>query len=98
MICAIIQARMSSTRLPGKVLADIEGKTMLERVVARRKRAKLVDRVIVATSSGQADDRVAELCAAIDLVCFRGSEDDVLDRYLQRGEGNGDRRHCASYC
>lgn len=80
---AIIQARMSSTRLPGKVLADIEGRSMLVRVVEQVKLAGLVDRVTVATSSGPADDDIAAACVAMGVACFRGSEDDVLDRYYR---------------
>lgn len=89
MICAIIQARMGSTRLPGKVLADIEGKTMLARVVGQAQAASLVDRVAVATSIAEADDSIAEACAAIDAPCFRGSEEDVLDRYYGAARAMG---------
>lgn len=78
---AIIQARMGSTRLPGKVLMDLEGKPMLERVVSRCKRAALLTDLIVATTIQAADDPIISLCSKNEWKCFRGSEDDVLDRY-----------------
>lgn len=80
---AIIQARMTSTRLPRKVLSDIGGKPMLYHVVSRARRAQTLDLVAVATSEGQADDGVAHFCAESNIPCFRGSEDDVLDRYYR---------------
>ena len=80
---ALIQARMSSTRLPGKVLVDISGKPMLGRVVCRVRRAHSLDEVAVATSTSPADDAVAEYCKRENIVCHRGSEHDVLDRFYQ---------------
>jgi spore coat polysaccharide biosynthesis protein SpsF len=80
---AIIQARMSSSRLPGKVLLDIGGQPMLVRVVTRARRARLVDQVAIATTSEASDDPVAELCAQSGYACYRGSQHDVLDRYFQ---------------
>lgn len=80
---AIIQARMGSTRLPGKVLARIEGKTMLERVVERARRASRIACVVVATSEASSDDRIEALCNERSIPVFRGSEQDVLDRYVQ---------------
>ena len=82
-VIAIIQARMGSTRLPGKVLMDLAGKPMLERVVRRCQRAASLDEVIVATTDKTSDDPIAEFCASRNWPCFRGSEDDVLDRYYQ---------------
>jgi spore coat polysaccharide biosynthesis protein SpsF len=80
---AIIQARMSSTRLPGKVLLDIGGQPMLVRVVSRAHRARLVDQVVVATTYEASDDPVAALCDQHGYGCYRGSQHDVLDRYFQ---------------
>jgi spore coat polysaccharide biosynthesis protein SpsF len=80
---AIIQARMSSSRLPGKVLLDIAGQPMLARVVTRARRARLVDQVVVATSIDTSDDPVAALCSQSNYACYRGSQHDVLDRYFQ---------------
>jgi spore coat polysaccharide biosynthesis protein SpsF len=78
---AIIQARMGSTRLPGKVLADLGGRTVLARVVRRTARARELDAVWVATTEAPGDDAVVAECAALGVPVFRGSEDDVLDRY-----------------
>jgi spore coat polysaccharide biosynthesis protein SpsF len=82
-VFAIIQARMGSTRLPGKVLKDISGETMLARVIYRVRRAKMVDEVIVATTDNQADEAVVTECERVEVPVFRGSEEDVLDRYYQ---------------
>jgi glutamate-1-semialdehyde 2,1-aminomutase/spore coat polysaccharide biosynthesis protein SpsF len=80
---AIVQARMASTRLPGKVLADLAGRPMLARVVERVRWAASVERVVVATSTSPADDAVARFCAHSGVACFRGAEHDVLDRFCQ---------------
>lgn len=88
---AIVQARMTSTRLPGKVLADLVGAPMLERELARVRNAKTIDEVVVATTTNTTDEPVASLCARLDVGCFRGSEDDVLGRYLgAAAEANAD--------
>lgn len=80
---AIIQARMGSTRLPGKVLKDIAGKPMLWRVFNRTKVASTLDRTVVATSEEEVDNEVEMFCKAEDIPVFRGSEPDVLDRYYR---------------
>lgn len=80
---AIIQARMGSTRLPGKVLCEISGRPMLEWVVQRARRAKHLDAVVVATTVDPADDPVAAFCASQGFDVYRGSLHDVLDRYYQ---------------
>ena len=82
-VLAIIQARFNSSRLPGKVLLDLEGRTVLERVVERVARASRVDEVVVATSTAEHDELIAELCARKGIKVFRGSLDDVLDRFYQ---------------
>lgn len=80
-VTAIIQARMGSTRLQGKVLQDLAGAPMLDRVVGRVSRAKTLDDVVVATTIRPDDDIIERVCKAKGWNCFRGSEDDVLDRY-----------------
>ena len=82
-IAALIQARLGSTRLPGKVLKDIGGRTMLARVVRRAQRAAGIDEVVVVTTTQPADSAVAEESARLGVSCFRGNELDVLDRYYQ---------------
>lgn len=80
---AIIQARMSSSRLPGKVLLDIVGQPMLSRVFERVRRASSIDQVVVATTLESSDDAIENFCKERQYPCFRGSLQDVLDRYYQ---------------
>ncbi len=80
---AIIQARMGSTRLPGKVLQDLAGEPVLARCVARTLRAETLDEVVIATTVQSADEAIVQLCEERGWPWFRGSEDDVLDRYYQ---------------
>jgi len=80
---AIIQARMASSRLPGKVLLNISGQPMLGWVVERTKRARLLDEVGVATTVNESDDPIVEFCQVRGYPVYRGSEFDVLDRYYQ---------------
>lgn len=82
-IAAVIQARLGSTRLPGKVMLDLEGKRVLERVTERVKSSKLIDDVIVATTIKKEDLKIVNLCSNIGISVYCGSEDDVLDRYYQ---------------
>lgn len=82
-VVAILQARMSSTRLPGKVLKPILGRPMLARQIERLKRCRNLDRLVVATSQGPDDDLLEQLCREEDVACFRGSLGDVLDRFYQ---------------
>jgi len=86
---AIVQARMASTRLPGKVLLDIGGQPMLSRVVVRVQRASRLDEVIVATSDEGQDDPIADLCRQRGYACFRGSAYDLLDRYYKASRAFG---------
>jgi spore coat polysaccharide biosynthesis protein SpsF len=78
---AIIQARMSSSRLPGKVLMDIAGQPMLVRVIERARRAKSISAVMVATTTDPADDPIEGLCHERGYLVYRGSMFDVLDRF-----------------
>jgi spore coat polysaccharide biosynthesis protein SpsF len=82
-VVAIIQGRMSSSRLPGKILADIAGQPMLQRVFIRTSRAATVTEVIFATTTDPSDDPVAEYCDFSGIPFTRGSLFDVLDRYYQ---------------
>ena len=82
-VLAIVQARMSSSRLPGKVLRPLLGQPMLERQIERLRRSKGIERLIVATSTDGSDHPIEQLCIRIGLPCFRGSLNDVLDRYYQ---------------
>jgi spore coat polysaccharide biosynthesis protein SpsF len=77
---AIIQARMSSSRLPGKVMMDIAGRPMLEHTLARTMRAKSIDAIVVATTTDPYDDVLEQFCLAKGVPCYRGSLPDVLDR------------------
>ncbi len=81
MIPAILQARTSSRRLPGKVLKPILGRPMLERQIERLRRARRIGRLVVATSDDVSDDAIAALCSSVGVECFRGSLEDVLDRF-----------------
>jgi spore coat polysaccharide biosynthesis protein SpsF (cytidylyltransferase family)/RimJ/RimL family protein N-acetyltransferase len=82
-IGVIVQARMGSARLPGKVLKEVLGKPLLEFLIDRVKRAKMVDQVIIATTNSKKDNKIKEFALLNDLFIFRGSEDDVLDRYFR---------------
>jgi len=85
-ITAIIQARMGSTRLPGKVLMDLGRQTVLSRVVRRLARASRIDELVVATTGSARDEPIVEACKGLGVLCFRGSEEDVLDRYFLAAE------------
>ena len=82
-VVAIIQARMSSTRLPGKVMLDLGGRPVLSRMVERVRKASRVNRVVVATTVDPSDDPIVNLCKSEGIDVFRGSLPDVLDRYYQ---------------
>lgn len=80
-VLAILQARVTSTRLPNKVLAPILGQPMLARQIERLRRATTLDKLVVATSDDASDDPLAALCASIGVPCHRGSLGDVLARF-----------------
>lgn len=80
---AAIQARCGSSRLPGKILMDLAGKPVLERVVERVQKSRYVDEVMVLTSISKKDIPTVRLVSSLDCRIFAGSEDDVLDRYYQ---------------
>ena len=81
-VLAILQARMTSSRLPGKVLVPISGRPMLIRQIERVQRAGLIDEIVVATSYDKSDDVIVRACSAIGVSVCRGSLEDVLDRYM----------------
>lgn len=85
-VVAIVQARMGSTRLPGKVLADIHGRPMLTWLLDRIASVKEIDDIVVATTENADDDELAAWLRDQNIACFRGSENDVLDRFY----------HCAT--
>ena len=82
-ILAIIQARTGSTRLPGKVLLPLEDKTVLEHVIERTRKSRLIQETLVATSIKKQDLPIVKLCAEKGILVFTGAETNVLDRYYQ---------------
>ena len=78
---AIIQARMGSSRLPGKVLERFAGRTALDHCVTRTRACPAIDEVVIATTTAPGDDVLIDVCRAAGWRWFRGSEHDVLDRY-----------------
>jgi spore coat polysaccharide biosynthesis protein SpsF len=80
-VVAIIQARMGSTRLPGKVLKDLSGQTVLARVVERLRRSRGIGELLVATTDRPADEAIVDECRRCSVPVWRGDQDDVLDRY-----------------
>jgi len=83
MVIAIIQARMGSTRLPGKVLKIIDGRPMLSYLLDRVLKSTKIDKVIIATSILEIDNPIEDYCKEYGVDCFRGSENDVLSRYYE---------------
>lgn len=81
-VCTI-EARMESSRLPGKVLLEAAGKPLLEHMVERLRRVDAIDDIVIATTVDPSCDPIEELAKRIGVGCYRGSEDDVLDRVLQ---------------
>ncbi len=85
-IAAIIEARMTSTRLPKKVLLPANGKPLLQHLVDRLKRVKSLDRIVLATTVNREDDALAQFAAQQGIDCFRGSEEDVMGRVIGAAE------------
>ncbi|MDP8297426.1 MAG: glycosyltransferase family protein [Candidatus Orphnella occulta] len=82
-VVATIEARFTSTRLPGKTLLEICEKPTLELIIERLKMSELIDEIVIATTVSKDCDAIEELAKGSGVGCFRGSEDDVLDRVLQ---------------
>lgn len=79
----IVQARMTSTRLPGKVLKEVLGKPLLEYQIERLRRVRQADEIIIATTPNATDQPIVDLCRKLGVACTRGPEEDVLARYYQ---------------
>jgi len=88
-IGAIVQARMGSTRLPGKVMLEGAGKPLLGHLLERLSYSQHLERTIVATTTSERDNVIEELCSSLGVLVYRGSEDDVLDRYYQAAKAFG---------
>ncbi len=89
MLTAIIQARMDSTRLPGKVMKKILGRPMLWYLINRLQQAQLIDKIIIATTDKENNTPILELAESLGLDSYAGSENDVLDRYYQTAKKYG---------
>lgn len=85
-IVATIEARMTSSRLPGKVLMEFCGKSNLQHIVERLRKSKYIDEIVVATTANEQDNPIVDLCENIGCKYYRGSEDDVLLRVLETGK------------
>ena len=88
-ILAIIQARMGSTRLPGKILKEVNGKPLLLYQLERVKKSKLIDRIVIATTTNKNDDLIVSFCEQYNVDYYRGSEEDVLARYYEASQQFG---------
>ena len=87
-ICATIEARMTSSRLPGKILMEAAGKPMLEHMVERLRRVSMLEDIIIATTTNAQDDAVIKLAEKLQVRWYRGSEHDVLGRVLAAAKKN----------
>jgi spore coat polysaccharide biosynthesis protein SpsF (cytidylyltransferase family)/aryl-alcohol dehydrogenase-like predicted oxidoreductase len=88
-VVAVIQARMGSSRLPGKVLMPVAGKPLLWHILHRLRQCRLVDAVAVATSTDPRDDAIQEFCAGQGITCVRGPLQNVLERYRLAAQATG---------
>lgn len=82
-VVAIVQARMGSSRLPGKVLKKVLNKSLLDYQMERIKRTKLIDEIVIATTLNPIDDVLVQFCESRSIPYYRGSEQDVLSRYYE---------------
>ena len=82
-VLLIVQARMNSTRLPGKVLKKVGDRSLIEILLTRLSKSKMVDRIVLATSKNKENSPLASTVEKLGFDVFRGSEDDVLNRYYQ---------------
>lgn len=82
-VVLILQARMGSTRLPGKSMMPLFGKPLLERIIERVKRCEKVDDIVLATTQKQEDDQLCAIAKKMEIEVFRGSENDLVDRYYK---------------
>ncbi|MDY7003480.1 MAG: glycosyltransferase family protein [Cyanobacteriota bacterium] len=87
-VVIIVQARMTSTRLPGKVLKKVLGKSLLEYQIERLRRVKLANEVVIATTINEVDEPIVQLCNSLSVPYFRGSEEDVLSRYYETAKAH----------
>lgn len=85
-VLAIIQARMGSTRLPGKILKQVNGKALLAYQLERVRQSKCIDKIVIATTIDQKDEPIVEFCVQYGVDYYRGSENDVLARYYEAAE------------
>jgi len=83
MVIAIIQARMGSTRLPGKVMLTVNGRPIIDYMIERLRMVSSIDKIIIATTNNPADERIVKWCNESNVLCFRGDENDVLSRYYE---------------
>lgn len=88
-VTAIIQARMTSSRLPGKILMEVLGKPLLQLMIERVQQAKCINSVVLATTTNKEDDPTEELGKSMGVEVFRGSEEDVLDRFYRAADKFG---------
>jgi len=88
-VLTIIQARISSSRLPGKAMMEIKGKPILEHIVTSLKFSKQSDKLIIATSDNTDDNSIENLAKKLGVFCFRGSKNDVLDRFYKCAKLHG---------
>ena len=85
-VVASIEARMGSSRLPGKVLRNLNGQPVLTRLLNRLKQSSLITDIVIATTTKHNDDPIQDWACSNNVTCFRGSEDDVLERVVQSHE------------